>query len=61
MGSGTRPQLLCILSLQVIWDALAEISIVRELAMVLIGFTILQVIYFYLIRWRYLAHIRTPG
>ena len=49
------------LSLQVIWDALAEISIVRELAAVLIGFTIIQVIYFYLIRWRYLAHIRTPG
>ena len=48
------------LSLQVIWDALAEISIVRELTMVLVGFTTLQVIYFYLIRWRYLAHIRTP-
>ncbi|WP_432357447.1 FtsX-like permease family protein [Sporosarcina sp. UB5] len=46
------------LSLQVIWDALAEISIVRELTMVLVGFTVLQVIYFYLIRWRYLAHIR---
>jgi putative ABC transport system permease protein len=48
------------LSLQVIWEALAEISIVRELIMVLVGFTALQVIYFYLIRWRYLAHIRTP-
>ncbi|MDW0112577.1 ABC transporter permease [Sporosarcina saromensis] len=49
------------LSLQVIWDALAEISIVRELIMVLVGFTLLQIVYFYLIRWRYLAHIRTPG
>lgn len=49
------------LTLQVIWDALAEISIVRELIYVLLGFTILQVIYFYLIRWRYLAHIRTSG
>lgn len=49
------------LSLQVIWDALAEISIVRELIMVLVGFTFLQIVYFYLIRWRYLAHIRTPG
>ena len=47
------------LSLQVIWDALAEISIVRELTLVLVGFTALQIIYFYLIRWRYLAHIRT--
>lgn len=46
------------LSLQVIWDALAEISIVKELTIVLIGFTVLQVMYFYLIRWRYLAHIR---
>ncbi|WHT47957.1 ABC transporter permease [Sporosarcina thermotolerans] len=49
------------LTLQVIWDALAEISIVRELIFVLLGFTILQVIYFYLIRWRYLAHIRTSS
>ena len=46
------------LSLQVIWDALAEISIVKELVMVLIGFTIMQILYFYLIRWRYLAHIK---
>lgn len=46
------------LSLQVIWDALAEISIAREIMFVLVGFTLLQVIYFYLIRWRYLAHIK---
>lgn len=46
------------LSLQVIWDALAEISIVKELAIVLIGFTCMQLMYFYLIRWRYLVHIR---
>lgn len=49
------------LSLQVIWDALAEISIVKELALVLIGFTIMQLMYFYLIRWRYLVHIRASG
>lgn len=49
------------LSLQVIWDALAEISIVKELVFVLVGFTIMQLMYFYLIRWRYLAHIRAPG
>ncbi len=48
------------LSLQVIWDALAEISIVKELVIVLTGFTMMQLFYFYLIRWRYLAHIRTP-
>lgn len=46
------------LSLQVIWDALAEISIVKELTIVLIGFTCMQLLYFYLIRWRYLVHIR---
>ncbi|MCG3089567.1 FtsX-like permease family protein [Sporosarcina cyprini] len=46
------------LSLQVIWDALAEISIVKELLLVLAGFTLMQIIYFYLIRWRYLAHIK---
>ena len=46
------------LSLQVIWDALAEISIVKELVLVLLGFTLLQLVYFYLIRWRYLAHIK---
>lgn len=48
------------LSLQVIWDALAEISIVKELVIVLAGFSILQLFYFYLIRWRYLAHIKAP-
>ncbi|MDS9470313.1 ABC transporter permease [Sporosarcina pasteurii] len=49
------------LSLQVIWDALAEISIVKELAIVLIGFTFMQWMYFYLIRWRYLVHIKASG
>ncbi|AOV08528.1 FtsX-like permease family protein [Sporosarcina ureilytica] len=49
------------LSLQVIWDALAEISIVKELAIVLIGFTFMQLMYFYLIRWRYLVHIKASG
>ena len=48
------------LALQVIWDALAEISIAKELTLVLGGFAILQISYFYLIRWRYLSHIRTP-
>ena len=48
------------LSLQVIWDALAEISIVKELTLVLAGFTVMQICYFYLIRWRYLAHIKAP-
>lgn len=50
--------LFAFLSLQVIWDALAEISIVKELTIVLIGFTCLQILYFYLIRWRYLTHVK---
>lgn len=45
------------IALQAIWDALAEISIVKELTIVLIGFTLLQYMYFYLIRWRYLDHV----
>lgn len=49
------------LTLQVIWDALAEISIVKELVFVLVGFTVMQFLYLYLIRWRYLAHIKTPS
>ncbi|WP_438316009.1 FtsX-like permease family protein [Sporosarcina sp. FA9] len=49
------------LFLQVVWDALAEISIVKELVFVLLGFTVMQIAYFYLIRWRYLAHIKAPG
>lgn len=49
------------LSLQVIWDELAEISIVKELVIVMAGFTLMQICYFYLIRWRYLAHIKAPG
>jgi len=49
------------LTLQVIWDSLAEISIVKELVIVLAGFTLMQLLYFYLIRWRYLAHIKSPN
>lgn len=50
--------LFAFLSLQVIWDALAEISIVKELTIVLIGFTCMQILYFYLIRWRYMTHMK---
>lgn len=46
------------LSLQVIWANLAEVSILSEMLLVLIGFTIIQISYYFLIRWRYLAHVR---
>ncbi|MBF4501309.1 ABC transporter permease [Savagea sp. SN6] len=49
------------MSLQVIWDVLAEISIAKEMFIVLAGFTILQFVYFYLIRWRYLSHVRSSS
>ena len=46
------------LSLQVIWHDLAEVSILSEMILVLIGFTLIQIVYFFLIRWRYIAHVR---
>lgn len=46
------------ISLQVVWDEFAELSILLEMVWVLSGFTIAQVLYFYLIRWRYLAHLQ---
>lgn len=46
------------ISLQVVWDEFAELSILGEMALVLAGFTIVQLLYFYLIRWRYIAHLQ---
>jgi len=46
------------LSLQVIWHNLAEISILGDMILVLVGFTSIQVVYYFLIRWRYIAHVR---
>lgn len=46
------------ISLQVVWDEFAELSILGEMVLVLAGFTIAQVLYFYLIRWRYIAHLQ---
>ncbi len=46
------------ISLQVVWDEFAELSILSEMAIVLGGFTIMQLLYFFLIRWRYVAHLK---
>ena len=46
------------LSLQVIWLNLAEVSILGDMILVLVGFTSIQVVYYFLIRWRYIAHVR---
>lgn len=46
------------LTLQVLWKGFADVNILKEMVLVLVGFTIIQVTYFYLIRWRYLAHVR---
>lgn len=46
------------LSLQVIWSNLADVSILFEMALVLVAFTFIQVVYYFLIRWRYIAHVK---
>ncbi|MDN3450815.1 ABC transporter permease [Planococcus sp. APC 3906] len=46
------------ISLQVVWDEFAELSILGEMVFVLSGFTIAQILYFFLIRWRYIEHLR---
>ncbi|MFX3673806.1 MAG: FtsX-like permease family protein [Paenisporosarcina sp.] len=45
------------ISLQVIWKDLADVSILMEMIYVLIGFTFIQVLYYFLIRWRYIANV----
>ncbi|ANU11619.1 ABC transporter permease [Planococcus antarcticus DSM 14505] len=47
-------------SLQVVWEEFAELSILGEMALVLGGFTIAQILYFFLIRWRYVDHLQAP-
>ncbi|WP_370454675.1 FtsX-like permease family protein [Rummeliibacillus sp. TYF-LIM-RU47] len=46
------------MALQVFWKGIADLSIIKETIIVLAGITAIQICYFYLIRWRYLAHIR---
>ncbi len=46
------------ISLQVIWKNLADVSILMEMILVLVGFTCIQILYYFLIRWRYIAHVR---
>ncbi|MGI2329409.1 FtsX-like permease family protein [Planococcus sp. YIM B11945] len=46
------------ISLQVVWDEFAELSILGEMAWVLAGFTLAQILYFFLIRWRYVVHLQ---
>lgn len=46
------------MALQVFWKGIADLSIIREIFTVLAAITCMQLCYFYLIRWRYLAHIR---
>lgn len=44
---------------QSIVKEIANISIVKEVLFAFGFFVIIQVVYFYLIRWRYIAHIRS--
>lgn len=48
------------ISLQVVWEEFAELSILIEMAIVLGGFTVAQILYFFLIRWRYVSHLQAP-
>lgn len=46
------------LFLQAVWVDIAAMSIALEMLIVLGAFTLIQVVYYYLIRWRYLAHLQ---
>lgn len=46
------------LYLQAVWVDIAALSIASEMFMVLTAFTIIQLSYYYLIRWRYFAHLQ---
>lgn len=50
--------LFAFLTLQTILKNIANISIVKELVLAFAFLVIIQVVYFYLIRWRYIAHVR---
>ncbi|GEK33465.1 FtsX-like permease family protein [Kurthia sibirica] len=46
------------IALQVFWKGIADLSIMKEILFVMSLITCIQVFYFYLIRWRYLAHLK---
>lgn len=46
------------LFLQAVWVDIAAMSIAMEMLIVLGAFTLIQFVYYYLIRWRYLAHLQ---
>lgn len=46
------------IGLQVFWEGVADMSIVQTLVTVFGVMTGLQLLYFYIIRWRYLAHLK---
>ena len=50
--------LFAFLALQNILKDIANISIVKEIIFAFSFIILLQVIYFYLIRWRYIAHVK---
>lgn len=50
--------LFAFIALQNILENIANISIVKELVFAFGFLIVIQVIYFYLIRWRYIAHVR---
>ncbi|BDH62934.1 ABC transporter permease [Lysinibacillus sp. PLM2] len=57
-GLAMLHSLFAFLTLQNIMKDIADISILNEILFAFIFLVLLQVVYFYLIRWRYIAHVR---
>ncbi|MEL4026082.1 ABC transporter permease [Lysinibacillus endophyticus] len=57
-GVALSHSLFAFIAIQKVLKNVANISIVKELIFALLFLVLIQVIYFYLIRWRYIAHVR---
>jgi len=58
-GVAMMHSLFAFLMVQGILKDIANISIVKEVVLSFSFFVLIQVVYFYLIRWRYISHIRS--
>jgi len=58
LGVALLHSLFAFVALQNLLKHLANISIVKELILAFVFLVIIEVIYFYLIRWRYITHVR---
>ncbi|CAM5208840.1 FtsX-like permease family protein OS=Ureibacillus acetophenoni OX=614649 GN=SAMN05877842_10780 PE=3 SV=1 [Ureibacillus acetophenoni] len=58
LGVALLHSLFAFVALQNLLKHIANISIVKELVLAFVFLVIIEVIYFYLIRWRYITHVR---